>query len=157
MSSVVSNSPKQTSFTIGMIGCGQVGTRLLTLLLEKMEGNDVLISRRQPEKLKQVSDRKNIKIVFDNAYIAQNASVIVLLIQPIHLKAVIDEIKHTIASRPEKLPKLIVISCLALGDRNKLQAELGGNAIVEQVDIVSIILECIGSERTSSANIHQFG
>lgn len=154
MSSVVSTSPKQSNFTIGMIGCGQVGTRLLSLLLDKMEGIEVLISRRQPDKLKSVSDRKNIKIMFDNAYVAQNASVILLMIQPIHLKAVIEEIKHTIASRSEKLPKLIVISCLALGDKVKLQAELGVNAIVEQVDIVTLILECCRGEGFGAADIY---
>ena len=135
-SAMSSLSTKQQTFAIGMIGCGQVGTKILNILLEKPDGIQIIVSRRQPDKLKHISEMKNLSVMFDNAYVVQNCNIMLLLIQPIHLKAVMEEIKPYLQTRSDKLPKLIIISCLALTDKKKLQQDLGNGCILEQLDIV---------------------
>jgi predicted homoserine dehydrogenase-like protein len=59
---------------VGIIGCGQVGTMILTKLLEVIphfQGLKILVSTRQPHLLKEFKQEFNIEVEFDNEKVAK--------------------------------------------------------------------------------------
>lgn len=59
---------------IGIIGCGQVGTMILTKLLEVLpyfQGMSIFVSTRQPDLLREFKQEFDIEVAFDNEKIAR--------------------------------------------------------------------------------------
>lgn len=61
-------------FKVGIIGCGQLGTMILTKLLEVIphfQGLKIFVSTRQPHLLKEFKQEFNIEVEFDNEKVAK--------------------------------------------------------------------------------------
>ena len=74
-------------FKLGIIGCGQVGTSLLTKLLEAREqfGNlEIHVSTRQPHLLNAFKREFGIEVYYDNANLAAQCDLIFVMCLPNH-------------------------------------------------------------------------
>lgn len=107
---------------LGIIGCGQVGTMLLTKFLEVVphfQGLKVFVSTRQPHLLKEFKQEFEIEVDFDNEKIARKCDLIFLCCLPFQADIVLREVRSIIsernylASRDKSLNKPVIISTLA--------------------------------------------
>ena len=80
---------------IGIIGYGSMGKMLLHKFVEnyKVTKDNLLVSSRTIEKLKEVSD---VSTVLNNKEVAKQSDILFLCIKPIDYKVVLDEIKDFI-------------------------------------------------------------
>ena len=89
---------------IAIIGTGNLGRSIAQGLLSKGITNSLYLTRRNINALQGFETNPNTFITTDNAEAVQNSGVVILAIQPTHVKKVLDEIKpylnsnHTIIS-----------------------------------------------------------
>jgi len=109
-------------FKIGIIGWGQVGTMILTKLLEVIpyfKGVSIYVSTRQPHLLKEFKQEFDIEVDFDNEKIAKKWDLIFLCWLPFQADIVLREIRTIIternfdASKNKALNKPVIVSTLA--------------------------------------------
>lgn len=73
------------TFKIGIIGCGQVGTVLLTKLLEvkdQFHNLSIIVSTRQPHLLRPFQKEFGVECIFDNAKVAAVSDMVFLCVLP---------------------------------------------------------------------------
>jgi pyrroline-5-carboxylate reductase len=72
-------------FKVGIIGCGQVGTVLLTKLLEvkdRFQNLEITVSTRQPHLLRPFRDEFGVECLFDNQKVAAECDLIFVTVLP---------------------------------------------------------------------------
>ena len=140
-----------TEFNVGIIGCGQVGTVLLTKLLEVREqfhNLKLIVSTRQPHLLRPFQKEFGIEVVFDNQNVAAKSDIIFLCVLPSQAQEVLKDIREVIKERIDTSKKnkflinpIVVSTCAATGYK-KLGLMLSDEAIFLRTNIdVPIIKE----------------
>jgi pyrroline-5-carboxylate reductase len=140
------NSPevtffKEKEFKIGIIGCGQIGSMILLRIIEQgsninlqfeldfIDKKSIIVSTRQPLLISDFAHQYGIRIIYDNEEVKQQiysfekvateCDLIFLCCLPMHLNAVIDEIRPIIkkrnylSSQNKRLNKPLLVSILA--------------------------------------------
>jgi len=72
-------------FRVGIIGCGQLGTVLLTKLLEvkdQFHNLKLTVSTRQPHLLRPFKDEFGVETIFDNQKVAAVSDIIFICVLP---------------------------------------------------------------------------
>jgi pyrroline-5-carboxylate reductase len=72
-------------FKVGILGCGQVGTVLLTKLLEvkdQFHNLKMIVSTRQPHLLRPFQQEFGVECVFDNQKVAAESDIIFVCVLP---------------------------------------------------------------------------
>ncbi|CAI2370587.1 unnamed protein product [Moneuplotes crassus] len=107
---------------IGIIGCGQVGTMILTKLLEAIphfRGIKIFVSTRQPDLLNEFKEEFKIEAEFNNEKIAEMCDIIFLCCLPFQGDIVLREIRGILhdrnveATKDKALNRPVLISTLA--------------------------------------------
>ena len=115
---------------IGIIGCGQVGTMILTKLLEiipHFQGLSIFVSTRQPDLLREFKQEFGIEVVFDNEKVARKWDLIFIWCLPFQADVVLREIRPIIsernylASKDKSLNKPVLVSTMAAVGLSKLR------------------------------------
>ena len=76
---------KQPAFKVGLIGCGQVGTMILTKLLEiqgQIPNLKLMVSTRQPHLLRAFQQEFGIWVDFNNERIVSECDLVFLCVLP---------------------------------------------------------------------------
>lgn len=87
---------------IGIIGCGQVGTMILTKLLEiqtHLSPIKIYVSTRQPHLLKEFKQEFDIEVDFNNEVVAAKCDLIFLCCLPFQSDTILKEIRGVITER----------------------------------------------------------
>src|SRR5690554_731926 len=92
-------------YKLGIIGLGNMGGAILSGVENDFEGR-ILVSTLEAPKINN-NDRKNIDIINDNKYLAQNCEYILIAVKPKDSKIILKEIDPYIANQN------IVISIMA--------------------------------------------
>eukprot|EP00960_Hanusia_phi_P048893 759222-Hanusia_phi.AAC.4 len=95
-------------FILGMIGVGQVGSRILDFLLrsENFDGGQVVVSTRRPQKL-IAYEKLGVTAVFDNSAVASRADLLIVCCPPSSINSVARDIRGKLKSTT------LVVSCIA--------------------------------------------
>ena len=114
---------------IGFIGCGNMAKAIIEGLLEKraVSSENILVSARNMEKLKEYAKEKHLSVSDTNARIVKECDVIVFAIKPQQLTQVINEIK------PEVNENRLFISILAAKDLATFEKELGQVKVIRMM------------------------
>ena len=83
--------------TYGFIGAGNMGSALVSALVQKQDGKNVFVSDPTAEKLEALKDEKGI-VPSDNESIAKTADYVVLAVKPQVLPTVLPPLKEAFAS-----------------------------------------------------------
>lgn len=115
---------------VGIIGWGQLGTMILTKLIEIMphfQGMKIYVSTRQPHLLKEFKHEFDIKVFFNNEKIARKCDLIFLCWLPFQADIVLREMRQIledrnyVANKDKTLNKPVIISTLAAINIPKLK------------------------------------
>ena len=138
-------------FKIGIIGCGQVGTVILTKLLEVREqiGNmQLMVSTRQPHLLKQFQTEFGVDVLFDNQKVAATCDLIFMTVLPAQTEEVLRDIRDVMqerisaAKKDRNSNKPIIVSTAAAIGYKKLKLMLSDQAVFLKTNVhVPIIKE----------------
>ena len=111
-------------YTVGIIGCGQVGTTLLTKLLEvkdQFHNLKLMVSSRQPHLLRPFKQEFGVEVCFDNAKVAAECDIIFVCVLPSQAQEVFKDIREVIKERAElaqtdrsKINPVVVTICAAI-------------------------------------------
>ena len=111
-------------YTVGIIGAGQVGTTILTKLLEvkdQFHNLKLMVSSRQPHLLRPFKQEFGVEVMFDNAKIAAECDIIFVCVLPSQAQEVFKDIRDVIKERSElaakdrsKINPVIVTTCAAI-------------------------------------------
>ena len=82
--------------TYGFIGAGNMGSALVSALVQKQDGQNVFVSDPTAEKLEALKNEKGI-VPSDNESIAKTADYVVLAVKPQVLPAVLPSLKEAFA------------------------------------------------------------
>ncbi|EKX54813.1 hypothetical protein GUITHDRAFT_99462 [Guillardia theta CCMP2712] len=95
-------------FTLGMIGVGQIGTKILESLLrcESFDGGNVIVSTRRPQKL-SAYEKLGVTAMLDNSAVASRADLVIVCCPPSSLNAVARDVRGRLKSTT------LVLSCVA--------------------------------------------
>lgn len=127
------------TYTVGIIGCGQIGTMLLTKLLEaqsSFQNLRVIVSTRQPHLLRPFKEEFGITTEFNNEKVVYESDIVFLCVAPGQATEVLKELKFATMSRvtaAQKNPKLsppLFVSCLAATGIPKLKLMLCPEAAI---------------------------
>ncbi len=72
-------------YTVGIIGCGQIGTSILTKLLEAQSSFNnlrVLVSTRQPHLLRPFTQEYGVIAEFNNERVIMEADIVFVCVLP---------------------------------------------------------------------------
>ena len=83
--------------TYGFIGAGNMGSALVSALVQKQDGQNVLVSDPTAEKLEALKNEKGI-VPSDNETIAKTADYVVLAVKPQGLPTVLPPLKDAFAA-----------------------------------------------------------
>lgn len=120
-------------YTVGIIGCGQIGTMVLTKLLEAQSSFNnlrVLVSTRQPHLLRPFTQEFGVTAEFNNERIIHEADIVFICVLPGQAGEVFKEIKYAMDARVlaskknSKLSAPLIVSCLAATGIPKLKLML---------------------------------
>ncbi len=104
----------------GFIGAGNMGSALVSALVQKQSPENVLVSNRSPEKVEALKESKGI-IPSDNETIAKTADYVVLGVKPQMLPEVLPPLKEALASNEN-----VTIVTMAAGTTMETILELAG-------------------------------
>jgi hypothetical protein len=128
----LAESPEST-FVVGVIGCGSVGSKFVRELLKRqlVTPSQIKISSRTPSRAKQ---RCGLEVVANNMEVATGCSILLLFVLPYHFRNFSREIRETIQkTRP------LIISTLAGFTQSYLQRALNTQFLITTcVDIPTI-------------------
>ena len=147
-------------FNVGIIGCGQVGTTLLTKLLEvrdQFHNLKLHVSTRQPHLLRPFKQEFGVESVFDNQKVAAKCDIIFVCVLPSQVQEVFKEIREVIterinASKKDKrvITPVIIVTCAAIGYQ-KLRLMLLPQALFLKTNInVALLKEYLIKTNTIS-------
>lgn len=91
-------------FKIGIIGCGQVGTMVLTKLIEvahSFNNLQLIVSTRQPHLLRPFKEEFGIQAEFNNEKVFAECDLIFLCVLPSQAEAVLKEVRGVLDQRLE--------------------------------------------------------
>ena len=129
---------------VGIIGWGQLGTMILTKLLEIMphfQGMKIYVSTRQPHLLKEFKQEFNISVFFNNEKIARKCDLIFLCWLPFQGDIVLREMRQLIEDRnyvavkDKSLNKPVIISTLAAIGIPKLKILATEEAVILRTNV----------------------
>lgn len=83
-------------FKIGIIGCGHVGTMILTKLLEiqsSFNNLKIIVSTRQPHLLRPFTTEFGVDASFNNEYVVRHADIVFICTLPSQTTEVFKEIR----------------------------------------------------------------
>ena len=132
------------SFKVGIIGCGQVGTVILTKLLEVREqfhNLSLIVSTRQPHLLRPFQKDFGVECVFDNQKVAAESDMIFLCLLPSQAQEVLKDIREVIKDRVNESKKdrtlinPLIVSCCAGVAVQKLKLMLSDKAVFLRTNI----------------------
>ncbi len=93
---------KQPVFKVGLIGCGQVGTMILTKLLE-IQGQiphlKLMVSTRQPHLLRAFQQEFGIWVDYNNERIVAECDLIFLCVLPFQAQQVLKDVRALATQR----------------------------------------------------------
>lgn len=78
-------SNQSFTFTVGIIGCGQVGTMILTKLLEArsaFSNLNIVVSTRQPHLLRPFKEQFGITTEFNNEKVVYESDIVFVCVLP---------------------------------------------------------------------------
>ena len=131
-------------FKVGIIGCGQVGTVILTKLLEVREqfhNLSLMVSTRQPHLLRPFQKDFGVECVFDNQKVAAECDKIFLCILPSQAQEVLKDIRDVVKDRVNEAKKdrslinPVVVSVCAGVTVQKLKLMLSDKAVFLRTNI----------------------
>lgn len=83
-------------FKVGLIGCGQVGTMILTKLLEiqaQIPNLKLMVSTRQPHLLRAFQQEFGIWVDFNNERVVAECDLIFMCVLPFQAQQVLKEVR----------------------------------------------------------------
>lgn len=125
-------------FKIGIIGCGHLGTMILTKLLEissSFNNLQLMVSTRQPHLLRPFQQEFGVISEFNNERIVKECDIIFLCVLPSQAAEMLKEIRPIAlerieaASKNKNISKPLFISTLAAIGMNKLKLMLTQDSI----------------------------
>ena len=108
--------------TYGFIGAGNMGSALVSALVQKLDGKNVFVSDPTPEKLEALKNDKGI-VPSDNESIAKTADYVVLAVKPQVLPSVLPPLKEAFAANEG-----MTIVTMAAGTPMQTVLDLAGGA-----------------------------
>ena len=84
-------------YKIGIIGCGQVGTMILTKLIEishSFHNLQIMVSTRQPHLLRPFKDEFGIQAEFNNDKVFAECDLIFMCVLPAQAESVLKEVRY---------------------------------------------------------------
>lgn len=86
---------------IGLIGIGNMGTALIAGLLKagKVRRDALCASDVSPQRCYQVSKTHGIKCFSDNKSVVSNSDIIILAVEPAHIKTVLEDIRDALTDK----------------------------------------------------------
>ena len=111
--------------TYGFIGAGNMGSALVSALVGKRGGSNVLVSDPDAQKLETLKAQKGI-VPSDNETIAKTADFVVLAVKPQVLPAVLPPLKEAFAANED-----FTIITMAAGTRHTVTAGEDGLQLIE--------------------------
>eukprot|EP00347_Sterkiella_histriomuscorum_P012858 403366953 len=154
---------------IGIIGCGQLGTMILTKLLEtqsklqqclnsfldQFDGLKLFVSTRQPHLLRAFQQEFGVYVDFNNERVAAECDIIFLCVLPFQAQQVLKDVRpivvqrHLDAQKYKNTTKPLFISCLAATGTPKLKIMLTDEAVFLKTQInVTMVKEDLFRSRT---------
>ena len=131
-------------FKIGIIGCGHLGTMILTKLLEisgSFNNLKILVSTRQPHLLRPFVQEFGIVAEFNNERIVQECDIIFLCVLPSQASEMLKEIRPFAldrlyqASKNKNLSKPLFVSTMAATRLPKLKLMLNEDSVFMRTQI----------------------
>ena len=107
-------------FTVGIIGCGQIGTMILTKLLEAQSSFNnlrVVVSTRQPHLLRPFTQEFGVIAEFNNEKVVFESDIIFVCVLPGQAGEVFKEIKYATSARIAAAKKNSKISITTIFSR----------------------------------------
>jgi pyrroline-5-carboxylate reductase len=146
-------------FKIGIIGCGHVGTMILTKLLEiqnSFNNLKVIVSTRQPHLLGAFQQEFCVEASYNNERVVRECDIIFMCVLPSQATEVFKEIRlvteerFVMAAKDKSKSRPLFISCLAATGFNKLRLMLTKDTNFLRTPVkVSVIREYLN--RTKNA------
>lgn len=125
-------------FKIGIIGCGHLGTMVLTKLLEisgSFNNLQLLVSTRQPHLLRPFQQEFGVIAEFNNERIVKECDIIFICVLPSQANEMMKDIRPfaleriDMASKNKNISKPLFISTMAAIGMNKLKLMLSSDSI----------------------------
>ena len=125
-------------FKIGIIGCGHLGTMILTKLLEisgSFNNLQLLVSTRQPHLLRPFQQEFGVVAEFNNERIVRECDIIFICVLPSQAGEMLKEIRPFALARLDEaaqnknISKPLFVSCLAATGMKKLALMLSTDSI----------------------------
>jgi pyrroline-5-carboxylate reductase len=98
----VSVQEELKAYKVGIIGCGQIGTMILTKLLEASSSFTnlrVYVSSRQPHLLRPFTEEFGVIAEFNNEKIIYECDIVFVCVLPGQAGEVFKEVKHAMSNR----------------------------------------------------------
>ncbi|MGL5260253.1 MAG: pyrroline-5-carboxylate reductase [Lachnospiraceae bacterium] len=152
---------------IGFIGAGNMTKAILSGMIKKeiQPSNQIIVSRRNEEALRQIKDEFQVEVTTDNKEVAKKSAILIFAVKPQFLQEVIREVKEDL--REDQL----IISIAAGKSISWLEQELGNKTKIircmpntpllvlegatgickntkvkqEEVEQIRTLFECMGS------------
>ncbi|KAH9519655.1 NADP-dependent oxidoreductase domain-containing protein 1 [Bulinus truncatus] len=113
------------SFTVGIIGCGRLGSHIANSLLTygQLDPSSLQVSTRRPELLGDLT-QKGVQCYFDNRRLISSVDVVILCVLPSQLPAVAQEIKNVVTQ------SLIILCPFSSFSLSRLQKLIGSDNLL---------------------------
>ena len=136
-------------FKIGIIGCGHLGTMILTKLLEissSFNNLKLMVSTRQPHLLRPFVQEFSIIAEFNNERIVREADIIFICVLPSQASEMLKEIRPMAldrlyqASKNKSVSKPLFVSTMAATRMPKLKLMLNDESVFmrTQIDVNTV-------------------
>ena len=136
-------------FKIGIIGCGHLGTMILTKLLEisgSFNNLKLLVSTRQPHLLRPFVQEFNVIAEFNNERIVKECDIIFICVLPSQASEMLKEIRPMAldrlyqASKNKSVSKPLFVSTMAATRMPKLKLMLNEDSVFlrTQIEVTTV-------------------
>ena len=131
-------------FKVGIIGCGHLGTMVLTKMLEisgSFNNLQIYVSTRQPHILRPFQDEFGVIAELNNEKIIKECDIVFLCVLPSQAGEMLKEIRHMAVERIEESrenkqkSKPLFVSTLAVTGYNKLKLMLSQDSVFIRTSI----------------------
>lgn len=119
--------------TIGIIGCGNMGTALIKNIKAKLKGQKLFGADIDAKKRRRIQNKYRIKVFSDNRKLVKKSDVVILAVKPQDAKKVLTEISRVLA------PSKLMVSIMAGVSQSYIKMILSNSVLSNSVAIVRVM------------------
>lgn len=130
---------------IGFIGSGNIASALANAILEKGVSREIIMSDKNPEKLKGVKKSLRVNVTLHNKEVVNNSEIVFIAVKPQDIDVVLEEIKEVVVEQ-------LIVSIAAGIKLDYLQSRLKNARIIRVMPNIA----CLVGEMSAGYSLGKF-